>query len=66
MDDHPVGDGTTTLSDPPPRSLSFYGPLRRVIPLATYRSRRLVEDLLRLRHEGRANGEPVAIAQDRN
>jgi hypothetical protein len=27
MDDRPVGDGTTTLSDPPPRSLLFYGPL---------------------------------------
>jgi hypothetical protein len=27
MDDRPVGDGTTTLSDPPPRSLLSYGPL---------------------------------------
>src|ERR1035437_7180477 len=26
MDDRPVGDGTTTLSDPPPRSLLAYGP----------------------------------------
>jgi hypothetical protein len=27
MDDRTVGDGTTTLSDPPPRSLLSYGPL---------------------------------------